>query len=100
MFMTQGNAYTVTRKDAHTSNTVVTGPISICSQVASILLYSGATHSFISYDFANKLDKNSEMLDCDLSITTSVGKVRKLVVLIGDRTLLGDMVGLNIQNLM
>ena len=40
-----------------------------------MLFDSGATHSFISYDLANRIDRHAEILDCGLSVSTPKGEV-------------------------
>ncbi|XP_043710201.1 uncharacterized protein LOC122659119 [Telopea speciosissima] len=52
---TQGRVYSVTHKEAQVDPSVITGMISVCSLPAYVLFDSGASHSFISLSFAEKL---------------------------------------------
>jgi len=64
---TSGKVFAMTKEDATASNAIVAGNISIASQCAYALFDPGATHSFISTEFAKKLDVLPNLLECDLS---------------------------------
>lgn len=70
----QARVFALTHRDAQTSNAVVTGILSICSQDAHVLFDPGATHSFVSVRFAPRLSKGSSSLDEALIVATPVGE--------------------------
>jgi len=65
--------FAMTKEDVATSNTVVASNISIISQYAYALFDPGATHSFISVDFARKLDVRPKFLKYELRVDTPTG---------------------------
>ena len=65
--------YAMTRQDAQASNAVVAGTIPICSRYAKVLFDSGATHSFISTEFASCLNMCPIPLDEKLCVSTPMG---------------------------
>ena len=67
---TQDRVYTLTQKDAHTSNIVVIDIIPIFSIFAYTLFYIGASHSFVSHSFVSKFSVIVELLDVELPIDT------------------------------
>ena len=55
--MRQGRVFALVPRDTQNAETVVAGTLSICSQVAYILIDSGSTHSFVSVKLAEKLNR-------------------------------------------
>ena len=53
--MTNARIYSLTREDVTNASTVVTGQISILQQSTTVLFDTGATHSYISRAFTEKL---------------------------------------------
>lgn len=51
----------------------MTGTLSLFSKYAKVLFDSGATHSFISIAFAYHADRNTEPLECYLTVATPMG---------------------------
>ena len=70
---TQGRVYAMTEEDAHASNAVVSGTLSIYSEYACALFDSGATHSFISSAFIRKHALSVTAMEYDLCVATPLG---------------------------
>ncbi|XP_039115873.1 uncharacterized protein LOC120251417 [Dioscorea cayenensis subsp. rotundata] len=70
---TQGRVYVMTEEDAHVSNAVVSGTLSVYYVYACALFDSGATHSFISTVFIRKHALPVITVEYDLCVTTPVG---------------------------
>ena len=70
---TQGRVYAMTKDDAKADASVVTGTILLQGLDAYALFDSGATHSFVSKQFASKLGVEFVKLDYDLTIATPSG---------------------------
>ena len=66
--------FAVDPQEAHASNTVVTGTFLIDKLKARVLFDSGATHSFISPYFANKLARDKTLMKSPLTISTPMGE--------------------------
>ena len=66
---TQGQVYAMRKGDA----SVVIGMILLQGLDAYTLFDSGATHSFVSKQFASKLGVEFVKLDCDLAVATPSG---------------------------
>ncbi|XP_050240799.1 uncharacterized protein LOC126689609 [Quercus robur] len=71
----QGRVYTLTQQDANTSNVVVTSIIPVSTTYAYALFDPGATHSFISNNFAKKHNFKFEHMESKLCVDTPVGGV-------------------------
>ncbi|XP_048135757.1 uncharacterized protein LOC125315335 [Rhodamnia argentea] len=67
---TVGKVFEMTEEDAAASNAVVASDVSMASRYAYALFDPGATHSFVSMEFAKKLDVPPKSLDCDLCVDT------------------------------
>ncbi|KAJ1415419.1 Zinc finger, CCHC-type [Sesbania bispinosa] len=98
----QTRVFAMTRQDAHASNAMVTGILSICSRDAHVLLDPGATHSFVSLTFATQLGKSPSSLDETLVVTTSIEEIlladyvhRSCVVSIGGKELFANPIALD-----
>ena len=63
----------MTKQEAQADPAVVTGLISIYSVDAFILIDSNSTHSYISVDFVQYINKEADWLDSQMIITTPVG---------------------------
>nr|XP_016502050.1 PREDICTED: uncharacterized protein LOC107820302 [Nicotiana tabacum] len=77
----QGNAgrgqvrvFAFTRQDAQTSNTVVTGILSVCSFDTLALIDPGSTHSYMSSYFALRFSRQPELLSDPFLVATPVGE--------------------------
>jgi hypothetical protein len=70
-----GRVFALTKQDAETSPSVVSGTLVITNQHAQVLFDSGSTHSFISHGFARRLNIIPETLDFELSVDTPSGHV-------------------------
>uniref|UniRef100_A0A2N9HUA0 CCHC-type domain-containing protein n=1 Tax=Fagus sylvatica TaxID=28930 RepID=A0A2N9HUA0_FAGSY len=70
-----GRVFALTKQDAETSPSVVSGTLVITNQHAQVLFDSGSTHSFISHGFARRLNMIPETLDFELSVDTPSGHV-------------------------
>ena len=88
-------------RDAHASNIVLTGTLTICSRQALVLFDSGATHSLVSPSFALCLDMRSDVLNSLLTVLIPAGEVYLIIrflsrceVCIEDEILLVDLVEL------
>ena len=95
--------FAVNPQEAHASNTVVTGTFLIDKLKARVLFDSGATHSFISPYFANKLARNKTLMKSPLIIRTSIGEPVEMrymyptcVIEIEERVLPTDLIELAI----
>jgi hypothetical protein len=98
----QARVFALTRQDAHASNAVVTGMLSICSRDAYVLFDPGATHSFVSRIFATYLRIDPALLEVPLMVATPMGDYllattiyKSCKVLIDGHSLLADLVELN-----
>jgi hypothetical protein len=67
--------FALTKQDAKTSPSVVSGMLVITNQHAQVLFDFGSTHSFISYGFARRLNMIPKSLDFELSVDTPYGHV-------------------------
>ena len=65
-----GRVFAVTKQDAETCPSVVSGTLVITNQHAQVLFDFGSTHSFISHGFARRLNMIPETLDFELSVDT------------------------------
>ena len=86
---TQARIYAVTQQDAETAPDVVTGIISLFDLNAQVLIDPGATHSFISTEFAARLKMALEPSDCNMIISLPTGES-----LIADKVYLGSKVSI------
>ena len=62
------------RSEAETSDAVITGNLSVCDCMASVLFDSGSTFSYVSSSFANGLNLPCELLDMPIRVSTPVGE--------------------------
>ena len=51
----QARVFTLTPQDAHASNVVISGILSVCSLDTRVLFDPGASHSFVSPVFASRM---------------------------------------------
>ena len=70
--------YAVVPRDHGASGAVVEGTFRVNSFPARILFDSGASHSFISYDFSIRLRLVAQPLDFLLSVSTPLGEMSPL----------------------
>ena len=70
----QGRVFTINPQDVQASNTAVAGTLFIDKIKARVLFDSGATHSFISPYFANKLARDKILMKNYLAISTPLGE--------------------------
>jgi hypothetical protein len=72
---TQARVYALTPSEAETENGVVTGILPLFTSKAVILFDSGATHSFISTEYARRFHINLEPMEVGVVIFTPMGKL-------------------------
>ena len=70
----QGRVFAINPQDGQASNTAVAGILFIDRIKARVLFDSGATHSFISPYFANKLARDKILIKNSLAISTHFGE--------------------------
>uniref|UniRef100_A0A2N9IM06 CCHC-type domain-containing protein n=1 Tax=Fagus sylvatica TaxID=28930 RepID=A0A2N9IM06_FAGSY len=70
-----GRVFALTKQDAETSPSMVSGTLVITNQHAQVLFDSDSTHSFISHGFARRLNMTPETLDFELFVDTPSGHV-------------------------
>src|SRR5262249_1589852 len=70
----QAMVFAIDPQEARDNNAVVAGTLFICSYDAQVLIDLGVTHSFVPKSFANKLGKNSSLLDIPLTIATPLSQ--------------------------
>ena len=77
---------------------MILGTLNICSKVAHVLFDFGSSYSFISPAFADILHMSSELLDCELWVSTPSGVMlcaqwvyRSCVINIASRDLIADL---------
>ena len=63
----------LTKQEARASNAVVEGTVCLARYTARVLFDPGATHSFISFAFASKMNNESESMKFQLVVSTPVG---------------------------
>ena len=71
----QGRVYSLTQHDANNSNAMVTGIIPVSTTYAYALFDPGATHSFISTNFAKKHNFKFEPMESKSCVDALVGGV-------------------------
>ena len=101
----KGMVYAITQQDANTSNVVVTGIIPVSTTYAYALFDPGATHSFISSNFAKKHNFKFKPMESELFVDTPVGGVvvtdsvcKSCIVKIVDTELLADLTLLEMRD--
>lgn len=60
----------MTQQEARGAPEVIMGILSILGREAHILIDHGSTHSFVSRTFAMHIEREPELLDCDLIVRT------------------------------
>ena len=71
----QARAFVLNPRDAHATNEIVTGILTICSRQAVVLIDSDATHCFVSLSFAWCLVIRFDVLSSSLTVLTPVREV-------------------------
>ena len=72
----QARIYAYTRNDAEVgTSTVVTGQLLIAEIDAFVLFDSGATHSFVSYEFAKHIDQGKDSMNQTFRIALPSGDI-------------------------
>ena len=64
----------MTSQEAMATPDVVTGTLSIFGDDACVLIYQGATHSFISREYVTRIEATPVPLGCGLEIATPTGE--------------------------
>ncbi|XP_074579526.1 uncharacterized protein LOC141836013 [Curcuma longa] len=102
---TNARVFSLTREDVANASTVVTGQICILQQNATVLFDTGATHSFISRAFVEKLAIPPDVLGGQFLTTLPSGEImasthrlRAVPVRIADRELFGDLIVLHMTD--
>ena len=70
----RGRVYAMTRQEAQATPNIVKGTLSIFDDDARILIDPGATHSFISSEYVERVGMTPVPLGCGLEITTPTGE--------------------------
>ncbi|XP_042467063.1 uncharacterized protein LOC122050201 [Zingiber officinale] len=99
---TDARIFSITKEDAANASTVVTAEIIVFNQYATVLFDTGATHSFISTPFTEKIDMSPQTLDGKFLTTLPSGYVmpsthilRAAPVRIADRELYCNLIVLD-----
>ncbi|KAK1560346.1 hypothetical protein Q3G72_025572 [Acer saccharum] len=102
---TQGRVFAITEQDAHASNDVVSGTLSLFCREATVLFDSGATHSFVSCAFSTYANKPAEPLDLCMTIGTPTGDsmlveqvFKSCLISVGGRDFLVDLLPLKMRD--
>ena len=102
---TNARIYALTREDVANALTVVTGQISILQQSTTVLFDTGATHSYISRKFSEKLAVPPEVSSGQFLTTLPSGEImasthwlRAVPVIIADRELFCDLTVLDMTD--
>ena len=66
--------FALTQQEVEAASDVVTGMLTICSKNAHVLIDSGATHSFVSREFAVHINRKLEPLPETLLVHTPIGE--------------------------
>ena len=72
---TNARIFSLTREDVANASTVVTGQINILQHNATVLFDIGATHSYVSRAFAEKLATPPEVLNSQFLTTLPSGDI-------------------------
>ena len=103
--MTQARVFAITEQDADTAPDVVTCMISVFDHDAHILIYLGATHSFISMGFVSNVNVESQPIDCSIMVSLPIGDSRiaesvyqNSEVIIAGQEFLADLILLDIHD--
>ncbi|KAH9705011.1 Endonuclease [Citrus sinensis] len=70
---TQARVFALTQQEAHATPEVIMGTLSIFGHDAHILIDPGSTHSFVSRTFSMHLEREPELLDYGLVVSTPTG---------------------------
>ena len=99
----QGQVFALMPGDARNDEIVVAGNILICSLPAYVLFDTGSSHTFVSTNFASKLNKKPESLGYELAVSQPTNKgivcstvYRDCSVCIGDTIISTDLIPLEI----
>ena len=97
--------FSLTKEEAASTSTAVTGQVVIFQHLATILYDTGATHSFVSVPFASKLQVPTESMNSKFLTTLPFGEVmesnqwlRAVLVKIADRELYVNLIVLGMQD--
>ncbi|KAL5574406.1 hypothetical protein UlMin_024003 [Ulmus minor] len=103
---TNARVFTMTKQEAEAEHsTVVSGQLIVASIPAYVLIDSGATHSFVSEMFANRINRFHYKSDGMFSTTLPLGEVMfsscwlcVVPMIVDDRELFADLIVLNMHN--
>ncbi|XP_022856219.1 uncharacterized protein LOC111377372 [Olea europaea var. sylvestris] len=97
--------FTITRSDAETNPSVVTGKFSFFGITSIVLFDSGATHSFVSTEYVRRLGRTPDIQEVSYSVTIPFGDVQQTnliitacVILIENRELYADLIVLKMKD--
>ena len=100
----QARVYAITRQEAPIAPDVVMGIYTILGHDAFILIDPGSTYSFISYEFASKVNGTIESLEHDICISMLAGGVvvmnkvvRSCLIVVDDMNLHANFVVIKLE---
>ncbi|XP_060965304.1 uncharacterized protein LOC133034268 [Cannabis sativa] len=96
--------FALTRGEAATSNTVVSGQVSIYGLPCNVLFDSGAAHSYIATRIIDSIDKPCDLLRCGIvtelpsrETMLSTRRMRDVPIIIEIKELMGDLIELEMK---
>ncbi|XP_060974683.1 uncharacterized protein LOC133039756 [Cannabis sativa] len=96
--------FALTRGEAATSNTVVSGQVSIYGLPCNVLFDSGATHSYIATRLIDSIDKPCDLLRCGIvtelpsgETMLSTRRMRDVPIIIESKELMGNLIELEMK---
>ncbi|KAM6576973.1 hypothetical protein CsatB_028810 [Cannabis sativa] len=100
----QARVFALTRGEAATSNTVVSGQVSIYGLPCNVLFDFGATHSYIATRIIDSIDKPCDLLRCGIvtelpsgETMLSTRRMREVPIIIKSKELMGNLIELEIK---
>ena len=100
---TQARIFALTQQEAYATPEVIMGTLSIFGHDAHILIDLGSTHSFVPRTFVMYIERELELLDYDLVVSTPTGgslltkKVyRDCTIRLGEHEFRADLIILDI----
>ena len=102
---TQARVFALTQQEAHATPDVIMGTLSIFDHDAHILIDPGSTHSFIFRTFSMHIEREPELLDYGLVVSTPTGgsllaerMYRDSMIRLGEHEFKTNLIILDIRN--